>query len=235
MEPLALLSSWVIIISSALALSTLDLKNLVALSTLRQLRLIFLLITLGLPSLALAHTLAHALFKARLFITAGAAIHQLADSQDPRRSRLSTSKSIVSSFCFLSLLGLSGIPLFSAYFSKETSFLAIESTTSSGSGIILLIIGSFFTILYSKRDHFSKLFRFTPLYFYCLHPDIPQPIAGMPPMVGFSLKWLVFPTLILLSASRSFGLTRHVDTLYGLSGVYFSYYPSLNPLCTTHG
>jgi len=150
MEPLALLSSWVILISSFMAICTNDLKDLVALSTLSQLRLIFILITLGLPSLAITHTLTHALFKRSLFISIGSYIHQILDSQDPRRSRLSTSKRLLSCSCFLSLLGLSGMPLFSGYYSKETRFLFTESSSASSFRFRIIVFSSIITIVYRR-------------------------------------------------------------------------------------
>jgi NADH-ubiquinone oxidoreductase chain 5 len=61
-----------------------DLKRIIALSTLRQLGLIILTISIGLSGLAFFHLLTHALFKTLLFICAGGVIHSIGDSQDIR-------------------------------------------------------------------------------------------------------------------------------------------------------
>jgi len=59
-----------------------DLRRIIALSTLRQLGLMIIIISIGLSSLAFFHVLTHALFKALLFMCAGGVIHSIGDSQD---------------------------------------------------------------------------------------------------------------------------------------------------------
>ena len=54
-----------------------DLKKVIALSTLSQLGVIIIIIGLGLPTLACFHLIMHALFKSTLFICAGFIIHNL--------------------------------------------------------------------------------------------------------------------------------------------------------------
>jgi NADH-ubiquinone oxidoreductase chain 5 len=61
-----------------------DLKRIIALSTLRQLGLMIMTISIGLTGLDFFHLLTHALFKALLFICAGGVIHSIGDSQDIR-------------------------------------------------------------------------------------------------------------------------------------------------------
>jgi NADH-ubiquinone oxidoreductase chain 5 len=61
-----------------------DLKKIIALSTLRQLGLMIITISVGLSGLAFFHLLTHALFKALLFMCAGGVIHSMSDSQDIR-------------------------------------------------------------------------------------------------------------------------------------------------------
>jgi len=70
--------------ASAYSLSRQDLKNVVALSTLSQLRLIFIILGLGQFGLGLAHLLLHALFKSALFIGVGVRLHTFGGSQDFR-------------------------------------------------------------------------------------------------------------------------------------------------------
>ena len=67
------------------ALFELDIKKVIALSTLRQLGVIFFSLGLGLPYLAFFHLIAHAYFKAILFIAAGVIIHRVKDYQDLRK------------------------------------------------------------------------------------------------------------------------------------------------------
>ena len=62
-----------------------DLKKVIALSTLRQLGVIMIRLGLGIPYLALFHLYTHALFKAMLFLCAGAIIHNNGNSQDLRQ------------------------------------------------------------------------------------------------------------------------------------------------------
>jgi len=52
-----------------------DLKKIIALSTLSQLGVIIISLAIGIPYLALFHLYTHALFKALLFLCAGAIIH----------------------------------------------------------------------------------------------------------------------------------------------------------------
>nr|ALF04108.1 NADH dehydrogenase subunit 5 [Styloperla sp. YZD-2015] len=61
-----------------------DLKKIIALSTLSQLGLMMSILAMGFPKLAFFHLLTHALFKALLFMCAGAIIHNMKDSQDIR-------------------------------------------------------------------------------------------------------------------------------------------------------
>ena len=59
-----------------------DLRRIIPLSTLRQLGLIIITISVGLSGLAFFHLVTHALFKALLFMCAGGVIHSMGDSQD---------------------------------------------------------------------------------------------------------------------------------------------------------
>lgn len=61
-----------------------DLKKVIALSTLSQLGLMMAILGMGYPQLAFFHLVTHALFKALLFLCAGALIHTLGDNQDIR-------------------------------------------------------------------------------------------------------------------------------------------------------
>merc|ERR1712243_480420 len=61
-----------------------DIKKVIALSTLRQLGVMMTIIGAGKPLLAYLHLLSHAYFKAILFICAGIIIHNIKDYQDIR-------------------------------------------------------------------------------------------------------------------------------------------------------
>jgi len=76
-----------IVIAGLSAVGELDIKKIIALSTLSQLGIIFITLGLGLPSLAFFHLILHAYFKAMLFICAGAIIHSIKDYQDLRALR----------------------------------------------------------------------------------------------------------------------------------------------------
>jgi len=61
-----------------------DLRKIIALSTLSQLGLIIIILSMGFSMLAFFHLLTDALFKALLFLCAGAIIHGVGDTQDIR-------------------------------------------------------------------------------------------------------------------------------------------------------
>lgn len=97
-----------------------DLKKIVALSTLSQLGIIVCLLGLGLTTLRFIHLLAHAYFKALMFLGTGNMIHASNRGQDIRRigansDRFRCTKRMV----LVSNVRLAGLPFISAFFSKE--------------------------------------------------------------------------------------------------------------------
>jgi len=73
---LLILGSLTIFIARLRAFFEIDIKKIVALSTLRQLGIIIVVIGSGLSILGFSHLLRHAFFKALLFIRAGNLIHE---------------------------------------------------------------------------------------------------------------------------------------------------------------
>ena len=97
-----------------------DLKKIIALSTLRQLGVIIMALSLGLVELAYFHLLIHALFKSLLFLCAGVYIHGYGDKQDIRSLGGILECSPLVSFYFLGCsLALCGFPFLSGFYSKD--------------------------------------------------------------------------------------------------------------------
>lgn len=81
---LQVVSVLTMILSGFRAMYETDLKKIIALSTLRQLRVILFAISFNFRFLGLFHLYTHALFKALLFLCAGCLIHSFSHVQDLR-------------------------------------------------------------------------------------------------------------------------------------------------------
>ena len=156
---LAILGRITILIARLSALLENDGKKIVALSTLSQLGLIMCRFCLGLPIIVFFHLLAHAFFKALLFIATGVVIHRRSNYQDLRLikglgARLRITKRVV----IITKLRLIGVPGFAAYFSKER---VIESMSSRRAAevicYLIMVIGVALTVLYRIRFVFLGL------------------------------------------------------------------------------
>lgn len=129
-----------------------DLKRIIALSTLRQLGVIIISLSLGMVELAYFHLITHALFKSLLFLCAGVYIHGSTDVQDIRHLGGVRYLAPLTSLYFIGCsLALCGFPFISGFYSKD---LILESFFSVGMNtfILILVIGAtFFSISYSLR------------------------------------------------------------------------------------
>jgi NADH-ubiquinone oxidoreductase chain 5 len=100
-----------------------DLRRIIALSTLRQLGLMIITISIGLSGLAFLHLLTHALFKALLFICAGGVIHSMGDSQDIRfMGGSSVYMPFSSSSLMVSNFSLCSMPFLAGFYSRDFIF-----------------------------------------------------------------------------------------------------------------
>ena len=133
-----------ILISAIRAIFEPDVKKVVALSTLSQLGVIMLAISVGSVRVCFFHLVRHALFKALMFLCVGGVIH-FSGVQDLRyiggylyRSPICMSWLVVAS------LSLIGFPFLSGFYSKD---LVLESFLSGGIRIVLCVIVALSTCL----------------------------------------------------------------------------------------
>lgn len=102
------------------AIGQTDLKRVLAYSTVSQLGLMFLACGIGAFYAAMFHLTTHAFIKALLFLSAGNVIHMMHGTTDMRNMGGLTKKFPVTHWLFLiGVLGMSGVPPLSAFFSKD--------------------------------------------------------------------------------------------------------------------
>merc|ERR1711973_308315 len=137
-----------ITIAGGCALMELDIKKIIALSTLSQLGVIFFSLGLCQPFLAFFHLVSHAYFKAILFIAAGAIIHRVKDYQDLRKmGRYSGNLMRIGMVILVRNLRLCGLPFMSGFYSKD---LILETLIMGNVGLVA-IVATLLTIAYSCR------------------------------------------------------------------------------------
>lgn len=97
-----------------------DLKKVIALSTLSQLGIMMLIISVGAISLCVFHLVTHALFKALMFLCAGAIIHLRGGIQDARCfTGLWYKLPVTNAWLVVSCFSLIGVPFMAGFYSKD--------------------------------------------------------------------------------------------------------------------
>ena len=144
-----------IIIAGMTAIIEIDMKKIIALSTLRQLGIIILTLGIGNPILSFFHLLSHAFFKAILFMCAGIVIHNMKDYQDIRKIGISYNNiNFCISIILVANIRLCGLPFLRGFYSKD---LIIEILIIKGKNLFLfffIMIGTMLTVIYSCRLNF---------------------------------------------------------------------------------
>ena len=144
-----------IIIAGVTAIIEIDIKKIIALSTLSQLGIIILTLGMGNPVLSYFHLLSHAFYKAILFICAGIVIHNIKDYQDIRKMGIGYNNlNFCISIILIANISLCGLPFLRGFYSKD---LIIEILIIKGKNLFLfffIIIGTILTVIYSCRLSF---------------------------------------------------------------------------------
>nr|YP_009630387.1 NADH dehydrogenase subunit 5 [Neuroperla schedingi]QBP33902.1 NADH dehydrogenase subunit 5 [Neuroperla schedingi] len=179
-----------------------DLKKIIALSTLSQLGLMMSILAMGFPKLAFFHLLTHALFKALLFMCAGAIIHNMKDSQDIRFMGGLVIQMPLTASCFnLSNLALCGTPFLAGFYSKDLILEIVSLSYLNFFSFILYFLSTGLTVCYSLRlVYYSMSGDFNTC---SLHPLGDEGWIMLRGMLGLSfmavlggslLSWVLFPT-----------------------------------------
>jgi NADH-quinone oxidoreductase subunit L len=145
-----------LLVAGLVALVQVDIKRVIAYSTMSQIGYMFLGVGLGAYSSGMFHLMTHAFFKALLFMAAGVVIHALSGEQDIRNMRGIGQRLPWTRWAFLAgSLALVGLPPFAGFFSKDAIIAA--ALHAHWYGVILWVvalIGTFLTGLYTFRLYF---------------------------------------------------------------------------------
>lgn len=178
-----------------------DLKKIIALSTLSQLGLIIRILAIGFPKLAFFHLLTHALFKALLFICAGAIIHNIKNSQDIRDiGALAIHIPLTTSCLNVANLALCGMPFLAGFYSKDLILEIVSLSYVNYFAFFLYFFSTGLTVCYSFRlVYYSLSGSFNTRILNCLNDDISAISKSMVGLLviavvgGSILSWLIFP------------------------------------------
>nr|QIE11981.1 NADH dehydrogenase subunit 5 [Neverita sp. HL-2020] len=135
-----------------------DLKKIIALSTLSQLGVMMMSLGMGMPSLALFHLYTHALFKALLFLCAGAIIHNSSNTQDIRSMGMIYNQAPLTISCMnIANLSLCGAPFLSGFYSKDLILEISLFQPTNFLMVVLIFLATGMTAAYSLRLSFCSL------------------------------------------------------------------------------
>jgi NADH-quinone oxidoreductase subunit L len=181
------LGAFVAIFAATMALVNRDIKRVIAYSTLSQLGYMFAAAGLGAYWVALFHLMAHAFFKALLFLGAGNVMHAMDDELDPfKMGGLGKSMKATMIMMTIASVALAGIFPLAGFFSKD---LILEVAFIDAHYIIysVLLVTAGLTAFYS--------FRIIALIF---HGEDRHSALGFHPHEAYKfMLWAMAPLLVL--------------------------------------
>jgi NADH-quinone oxidoreductase subunit L len=167
-----------LLVAGVIALVQVDIKRVIAYSTMSQIGYMFLGAGLGSYANAMFHLMTHAFFKALLFMAAGIVIHALAAEQDIRKMGGLRTLMPRTYWAFLiGSLALVGIFPFAGFFSKDSILAAALDHGTYGYILwVAGLAGTFLTGLYTFRLLFIVFWgepsAFVREHFHALRRDL---------------------------------------------------------------
>lgn len=139
-----------VILAAIMASFTVDLKRVLAYSTISQLGMMMYAIGVGAVFAGEFQLLSHAIFKALLFLGAGAVIHAVGTRDMRQMGALGKQMPFVRNVFIIGALALAGIPPLSGFWSKE---LILEAGWGGGPAwaAVLMMAGAGLTAIYTVR------------------------------------------------------------------------------------
>nr|UEK21368.1 NADH dehydrogenase subunit 5 [Ligyra sp. 2017] len=228
---LLLLSGLTMFMSGLGANFEFDLKKIIALSTLSQLGLMMSILSMGFYKLAFFHLLTHALFKALLFMCAGAIIHNMNNSQDIRlMGCLGMSMPLTTSCLNVANLALCGMPFLAGFYSKDLILEVVSLSYINLFSFFLYFVSTGLTVCYSFRlVYYGMTGSLNCGSLNLLNDEGWIMLKGMMGLLvmsifgGSMLSWLIFPTPYMICLPNYLKLlTLFVCIVGGLLGYLIS-------------
>nr|YP_005087982.1 NADH dehydrogenase subunit 5 [Pauropus longiramus]ADT63084.1 NADH dehydrogenase subunit 5 [Pauropus longiramus] len=222
---LLMVSVMTMLMSGGVANYEMDIKKIIALSTLSQLGVMVFSMAIGNLLMCYYHLLMHAMFKALLFLCAGSFIHMLGGYQDIRMmGGLMKNCYFHTLGLFVCSLSLGGFPFLTGFYSKD---LIYEYTVGSWGGAmigIFFLVGVLLTMSYSFR-----LMGFSFLNFYLgssvgyVYENLKMSASMIMLYVGANLNgglfmWFFMGKGFLINLSI---LSKMGTLIFMISGIYF--------------
>nr|YP_009677009.1 NADH dehydrogenase subunit 5 [Dorcus hansi]QDH81669.1 NADH dehydrogenase subunit 5 [Dorcus hansi] len=200
-----------------------DLKKIIALSTLSQLGLMMSILAMGGYVLAFYHLLTHALFKALLFMCAGAMIHGLSNCQDIRfMGGMINQMPLTCVFFVICNMSLCGLPFLSGFYSKD---LILEFVSMENLGLYVYLIyyvSTGLTVAYTFRLIYYVLSG--DFNFFSCHNISDLGLVMLKGMLGIiffvifmgsGLSWMILSTPYFICLSSLMKLMTVIVTVVG--------------------
>jgi NADH-quinone oxidoreductase subunit L len=148
-------------IAATIAVAQNDIKKVLAYSTVSQLGYMFLAVGVGAYVAAIFHMIAHAFFKALLFLGAGSVIHGMNGEQDMRRmGGLRKFMPLTAATFIVGWLAIAGVPPFAGFWSKDDILLFAWGSGGADARVLWAIglVTALLTGYYMSRQVFMVFF-----------------------------------------------------------------------------
>nr|UXX49947.1 NADH dehydrogenase subunit 5 [Portunion sp.] len=220
---LLLFGASTMLMASFSAVVEIDLKKVVAFSTLSQLGLMMVSLSFGLAMLTLFHLLTHACFKALLFLCGGKIMHDFKGAQDIRfMGGAGGGLPLTSSMMLLSSASLCGFPFLAGFYSKDLIFESGMMADYNNLYWSMMLIGIFLSAVYSSRLVYLVLLKPSSSEGLGAGQEEASPmvlsgifLSSLSVVSGCLLSWLVFASIPLSYLSGGEKLSPLLVALMG--------------------
>ena len=240
---IASLGAFVAMFAASMALVNRDMKRIIAYSTLSQLGYMFVAAGLGAYWVALFHLMAHAFFKALLFLGAGNVMHAMDDELDPFKMG-GLRKSMKWTFIMMTLasVALAGLYPLAGFFSKD-AILEVGFVEHHYVIYTVLLLTAGMTAFYSFRlvalifhgEERYKVFGFHPHEAYKFVLIAMSPLAVLAVIAGsfkstyFDMVTKVLPNTEYHIHSEMTEWTMIIGTqLFVILAIFYAYKKYIN-------
>ncbi|MGC3954252.1 MAG: Na+/H+ antiporter subunit A [Propionicimonas sp.] len=193
-----------------------DLKLLLAYGTVSQLGFLVLLLGTGTQAAALgglAMVVAHALFKATLFLVVGIVDHSAGTRQLSKLSGLYRKLPLTAAVAAIAGAAMAGLPPTLGFIAKEAALEGVTNLALTGDGtgimplpawalVITIVLGSALTVAYTLRFWWGA---------FATKPGLPATELKHPPSVGFVVPPVLLGTAVLVGGFLGGPLTAVLE------------------------